>query len=35
MNDHLLMAALTLRLTIYGGTFFYIALMDILPSPRH
>jgi signal transduction histidine kinase len=33
MNDHLLMAALTLRLTIYGGTFFYIALMDILPSP--
>ena len=33
MNNHQLMPALTLRLTIYGGTFLYIALMDILPVP--
>ena len=33
MNNHQLMFALTLRLTIYGATFVYIALMDILPSP--
>ena len=33
MNNHQLMSALTLRLTIYGATFIYIALMDILPSP--
>ena len=33
MNNHQVMAALTLRLTIYGATFLYLALMDILPSP--
>lgn len=33
MNNHQLMPALTLRLTIYAGTFAYIALMDILPDP--
>ncbi|MGH1353560.1 MAG: sensor histidine kinase [Thalassovita sp.] len=30
MNNHQVMPALTLRLLIYGGTFGYIALMDIL-----
>ncbi len=33
MNNHQLMAALTIRLVIYGATFVYISLMDILPSP--
>ena len=33
MNNHQLMSALSLRLVIYGATFFYIALMDILPAP--
>lgn len=32
MNNHQMMLALSLRLLIYGATFFYIALMDILPS---
>jgi signal transduction histidine kinase len=33
MNNHQLMPALTLRLVIYGASFAYIALMDILPAP--
>jgi signal transduction histidine kinase len=30
MNNHQVMLALSLRLTIYGGTFLYIALMDVI-----
>ena len=33
MNNHQLMLALGLRLTIYAGTFIFIALLDILPNP--
>jgi signal transduction histidine kinase len=33
MNNHQLMLALSLRLSIYGASFLFIALMDILPSP--
>ena len=33
MNNHQLMPVLVVRLTIYGATFLYIALMDILPDP--
>lgn len=33
MNNHQLMPALSLRLAIYGGSFLFISLMDILPDP--
>jgi len=33
MNNHQLMPALVVRLSIYAASFLYIALMDILPSP--
>lgn len=33
MNNHQLMPALILRLSIYAVAFLYIALMDILPNP--
>ena len=32
MNNHQLVPALVLRLTIYAATFIYISLMDILPD---
>lgn len=32
MNNHQLIPALILRLAIYGGTFLYISLMDLLPD---
>jgi signal transduction histidine kinase len=33
MNNHQLMPALSLRLTIYAMTFLYISLMDLIPTP--
>ncbi len=33
MNNHQLMPALALRLTIYAATFLTVSLMDILPEP--
>ena len=32
MNNHQVMPALILRLAIYGGTFLYIALMDVIAA---
>lgn len=32
MNNHQVLAALAVRLCIYGATFLYISLMDVLPE---